>query len=140
MQTTASRGTVRGRMRDVRIVVLVAALAGCAADVGRVPFVANDVDVVGTKLLRPGATGRSCRTTVLGMRVGHDAGTIDEAMGRLLALDGEGNVVSDVAVREERVVTGLVNRRCISVRGDLGRTVSTLVVPMPGDHHGHDHR
>lgn len=113
-------------------------LAGCTTRLGGVPLLARDADLVGTKLLRPGATGRSCRTTMFGVPTGGGEGTLDEAFARVLALDEEGNVVTDAVVREERVITGVFNRRCILVSGDLGRSVTTLT--LPGHHHDHDAR
>ncbi len=121
--------------------ILVVLLAGCVTRLGDAPFIGRDHELVGTKLLRPGATGRSCRTTIFGVKRGAGEGTLDEAVAQLLARDDEGNVVTDAAVEEERLTTGIFNRRCVVVRGDLGRTVSTVTVPMPAGHqhpHGAD--
>ena len=118
--------------------LVVAALTGCATDLGRAPLIARDPALVGIKLLRPGARARSCRTTVLGVPVDGDTGTFDDALARLLAVDGEGNVVTDLVLREKRLTTGLVNRRCIELRGDLGRSITTLTLPMPEGHPPHD--
>ena len=53
------------------------------------------------------------------------------------ALDPEGNVVANADVRWRRLVTGVYNRRCVEVRGDLARTVSTIRLPGPPGHEGH---
>lgn len=123
----------------LRVFLAVTVLTACTTRLGTAPLVARDAELVGTKLLRPGATGRSCRTTVLGVPLGGGAGTIDDAMARLLALDSEGDLVSNAVVEEERIVTGVVNRRCIVLRGDLGRSITTVVIPAPAGHHGHAH-
>jgi len=80
-------------MKTWPMLLCVTALAGCTTPLGTAPLLARDPDLVGTKLLRPGAAGRSCRTTILGMVVGNGAGTLDEALARVLAEDTEGNVV-----------------------------------------------
>jgi hypothetical protein len=122
-----------------RLCLVLAALGGCTTRLGGAPLLARDPDVVGTKLLRPEVSARSCRTTVVGIAVGDDAagGTIDDAMARLLALDEEGNVVTNATLEEERMTTGVVNRRCITVRGDLARGIRTVIVPTAPGHHGH---
>jgi hypothetical protein len=40
-------------------------------------------------------------------------------------------------VRWERIVTGVYNRRCVEVQGDLARSVTTVRLPAPPSHHGH---
>ena len=125
-------------MRARALLPCLVVLAGCTTRLGDAPLLARDPDLVGTKLLRPGAVGRSCHTTVLGLATGAGAGTLDEAMAAILSQDDEGNVVSAASVSEERVTTGVFNRHCVVVRGDLGRTVTTLTLPAPaGHHHGH---
>lgn len=115
----------------------VTALAGCTTQLGSAPLLARDAGLVGTKLLRPGTSGRSCCTTVLGIPVAGGAGTLDEALARVLAQDVEGNVVTEVVMHEERITTGLVNWRCLIVRGDLGRSIPTITVPASDRHRGH---
>jgi hypothetical protein len=62
---------------------------------------------------------------------------VREALDEILALDREGNVVVDAEVSEERFATGLYNRHCVRVRGDLGRAISTIRLPAPPGHHAH---
>ena len=45
--------------------------------------------------------------------------------------------LSGAEVRLRRLVTGLYNRRCVEVRGDLARTISTLTIRMPPGHGAH---
>jgi hypothetical protein len=61
--------------------------------------------------------------------------SLDEALRRILAVDAEGNVVVNAEVRWRRFVTGLYDRRCVEVRGDLARTVSTIHAPGAAGHH-----
>jgi hypothetical protein len=115
----------------------VLALAGCGASVSRVGLLGADPDLVGIKLLRPNVTGRSCRSSVLGVPTQAGSPSIEEALGQLLALDEEGNLVSHAEVRWQRLVTGVYNRTCVEVHGDLARGVTTVVLPMPGHEHHH---
>ena len=115
---------------------MVLALAGCAAWVERAGVVARDEQVIGTKLLRPQATARACSSSLLGVPLGKDA-DLDVAISELLARDDEANVLTNVEIRRQAVVTGVYNRRCVEVRGDLGRIIPTLALPMPGGHESH---
>jgi len=125
--------------RSLLLVTLGAALAGCTSGLGHVPLLPRDGTAPATKLLRPDVEGRSCRRSVFGLAVGPDGEpSISEAIEQILALDAEGDAVANAEVRWERVVTGLHNRRCVVVRGDLVRIISTMTLPVPGGHH-HPH-
>jgi hypothetical protein len=118
---------------------LAAILPGCTTTLGKLPVVAHDSDVVGTKMLRPGATGRSCGTEILGLFVGPPP-DLAAAVQQVLDLDHEGNVVLDAVVTRFDVILLLVNRRCLEVRGDLARVTPSVVIPGGHDHgaaHGH---
>ncbi len=112
------------------------ALTGCAGSLGTVGLLDPDAEDVGLKLLRPGAVGRSCRASVLGVPLAAGTPDLREALAGILALDAEGNVVANAEVRWRELVTGLYNRRCVEVRGDLARTVPTIRLPAP-EHRGH---
>lgn len=112
-------------------------LAGCTTSIGTLPLAAHATDIVGTKMLAPGATGRSCGTDVLGIPIGKRP-DIDAALRQILEFDAEGNVVLDATVSRFDLVTILVNRRCIEVHGDLARMTPSMVLPThhePGHHH-----
>ena len=76
----------------------------------------------------------------MGIPVGPRALGLEEALGRVLALDPEGNVVTHVEVSERRFLTGVYNRRCIVLRGDLGRTVPSVTLPALDGHRAHGAR
>ena len=57
----------------------------------------------------------------------------------LLARDAEANVVVNAELTTNTVLTGLWNRRCVEVRGDVARIVSTVTLPMPASHREHRH-
>jgi hypothetical protein len=114
-----------------------AALAGCSASLGRVGALVPDADGLGLKLLRAGVSGRSCRASIAGLPLSTGEPDLREAVARMLALDAEANAVANAEVRSRQLVTGVYNRRCVEVRGDLARTVSTLTLPMPSGHGAH---
>jgi hypothetical protein len=121
----------------VRWLAIVAAFAtGCSASLGTVGLVRPNAEDVGLKLLRPGVTGRSCRSSILGVPLEAGDPDLREALGAVLVLDPEGDVVADARVTWRRLVTGVYNRRCVEVRGDLARSITTIQIPMPG-HEGH---
>ena len=126
-------------MRERGPLVGVLLLAGCATRLATLPFVARDAELVGVKLLTPRAEGRVCRVSVLGLTAAPDTPILDEVLAQVFALDPEGNVLTHVELLEERLVTGLYNRRCLRVRGDIGRKVLSVILPTPTEHStGHE--
>ena len=120
----------------MRALVLAGLVAGgCAATGSRVGLLSADPALMGVKLLRPEVEGRSCRAAVLGIPLRAGSPSIEEALGQILALDPEGNVVTHAEIRWRRFVTGVYNRGCIEVRGDLGRGTSAIILPMPEHEH-----
>jgi hypothetical protein len=112
-------------------------LSGCTASQAPIGVLAPSVDVVGVKLLRPDVVGRSCAFSVLGLPIGPERAGLDAAVARVLALDAEGDVVTNAEVTWEIFVSGVYNRRCVTVRGDLGRVIPTISVPALPGHHAH---
>jgi hypothetical protein len=111
--------------------------AGCAMPLGSVSAVQPKVDTFGVKLLAPSITGRSCRTSILGVPLQPGDPDVQEALAQILAQDAEGDVVTDARIDSERILTGVYNRRCVSVQGNLGRTIRVITLPMPASHHQH---
>jgi hypothetical protein len=110
---------------------------GCASSLGTLGVVHPDADDVGLKLLRPDVTATSCRSSVLGVPLRAGEPDVREALATILALDREGDVVANAHVSWRTLVTGIYNRRCVEVRGDLARTVTTVRLPMPASHGAH---
>jgi len=119
-------------MRWLVAPVAALALAGCSASLGSAGVLLPDADAVGVKLLRPGVSAQSCRVSIVGIPLDAGDPSLQEATARMLALDAEANALTDADVRWEHVVTGLYNRRCIEVRGNLVRTISSVTIPMVG--------
>ena len=117
--------------------VLATLTASCATPLGSVPALQPKFDTFGVKLLTPSVSGRSCRSSVLGVPLQPGDPDVQEAVAQILALDTEGDVVTDARLSSERILTGIDTRRCVSVEGNLGRTIRVVTVPMPASHHGH---
>lgn len=111
--------------------------AGCTTPLGSVNVLQPKFDTFGVKLLAPSLTGRSCRTSILGLPLRPGDPDVQEAVAQILAHDAEGDVITDARLSSERILVGFYNRRCVSVAGNLGRTIRVLTVPMPPSHHGH---
>ena len=124
-------------MTPPRILPLVLALAGCTASLGSVGVLGPTADPIGIKILRPGAVGRACRTSWLGVFGERGEPTIADAASSIYALDAEGDILADATFRRSVLVTGLYNRRCLEVEATLGRLIPTVTIPMPPGHGGH---
>ena len=122
-------------MSRMLAVVGLTVLSGCTVSLGRTGLIADDADVVPMKLLRPGVVGRSCRASVLGVPFRAGPPTVAEALAEMLAKDTEGNVVTHAEMTWSEVVTGVYNRRCLEMRGDVARAVPLIRLPhhVPGN-------
>jgi hypothetical protein len=117
-------------------VLALAAWTGCATTSGGIAFLGRDPEAVGVKMLVPHAVGRSCRASVFGVPLAPGEPSVGEAVDQILARDAEGDVVTSAVVQWHAVATGIYNRRCVEVRGDLGRLIPTLTLPLPHPHQG----
>ena len=114
-------------------------LVGCGTTRGPAGYLGASPDAIGTKLLIPQVTARSCRTSVLGVTVGDGTASLAASVAELLRRDPEANVVTNAEITWQTVVTGVYNRQCIELRGDVARLTSTIVLPMPDMPSGHHH-
>jgi hypothetical protein len=124
-------------MTRLAAVLLAATLAGCTTPLGVVGALLPAADRMGTKLLRPGVVGRSCAAQVFGVPTADADAALEKALAQILALDAEGDVVTNAEVSSWAFLTGVYNRRCIQVRGDLARTVRVITLPASPGHLGH---
>jgi uncharacterized membrane protein len=122
----------------MRGIVSGALLAACTSSLGTFPRVALLSPLDGHKMLRPNEAVTECRAE------GPAAPTVDgvddlaqEALRRLLALDDEANAVINARVESTWWSIGVYGRRCVTLRGDLVRSTSTVLLPMPGVHGEH---
>jgi len=123
-------------MRSIALCVIL--VGGCTTHVGSAGVIAPAPETVGVKLLRPQVTGRACRQSILWWHIGENTPPLRSALGNIMALDPEGTVVTDAEITEDRFVTGLLNRVCLEVRGNLGRPTPTLSLPGAADHTDHE--
>jgi hypothetical protein len=124
-------------VKNFLLAAVVFALSGCTSSLGRMGILAPDATRVGVKLLRPGVSARSCGTTLLGVPLGSSEPALAAALGKLMELDSEGSAVVAVEVTTEDFLTGIYNRRCVAVHGDLVRVVTTVVLPSAPGHPHH---
>jgi hypothetical protein len=106
-------------------------LGGCSTTLGTLPRIDAPDPSQGFKMLKPGATATACSGGVVtskGQRL------MDLAVQRLLAQDEEANAIVDAEVESTSWSIGVYGRRCVTLRGDLVRTTSTVLLPMADGH------
>jgi hypothetical protein len=99
------------------------------------PRVQAPPDTQGYKMLRPAQTAVECAGD--GPRRFGAARPARRAVRRLLARDGEADSVINARVESTQWSLGVYGRRCVTVTGDVVRSTSTIMLPMPGEHQGH---
>jgi len=129
------RGSI-GRRAGAALLAI-AGLASCGLGSATVPLVFIGADQPGFKMLRPAAAARACGATIwpYGERAG--GGLLETAIADLLAEQREADVVRDAQISWRGIDLLVVQVGCVSVRGDVGRAIPTVKLPMLGDHGGH---
>jgi len=112
-------------------------LGACGTETVTTGILGPGASGVGVKMLRPAAVGRVCRASLLGFVQTSKNPLLAEALEQILALDPEGDAVANARVRWDHVTTGVYNRHCVEVRGDLVRVVPTMVLGGPAGHADH---
>jgi hypothetical protein len=110
-------------------------MTGCMTTHSELGVLRREAGNVGSKMLRPGARARTCRSSILGMPLSGSAPT--SLVTDLLALDKEADVVTHAEVTTESITTGVYNRTCVELVGDLGREISVVRLPVVGEHEHH---
>jgi hypothetical protein len=88
-------------------------------------------------MLKPDAATEVCRSTgVLAGRAA-EADLAGAALTRLMGLDAEANAVVNARLESSVWSIGLYGRECVTLRGDVVRSVTTLLLPMPEGHPSH---
>jgi hypothetical protein len=117
---------------------MVAALTlGCGMS-ATLPRVTRVDPLAGFKMLKPGATVRECRGGPVWTRSDpseQDLGLV--ALRRLLETDDEADAVVNARLEWTSWSVGVYGRRCVTLTGDLVRSIRTVRLPMPGDHGDH---
>jgi len=110
-------------------------LSSCTAGLGSLPRVQAPPDTQGYKMLRPTQTAVECAGE--GLAASGPRDLLDAAVRQLLARDGEADSVINARVESTQWSLGVYGRRCVTVTGDVVRSTSTIMLPMPGEHQGH---
>jgi hypothetical protein len=94
----------------------------------------------GFKMLRPSARATECGGAAFwGRPATRDLGAL--ALARLLNSDDEADAVVNARLEWTWWSIGVYGRRCVTVTGDVVRSIRTVRLPMPvhhGDHAGHE--
>jgi hypothetical protein len=119
--------------------VAVVAGGGCGFAGGRLPMVPVESESPGFKMLAPGAEARICGGIVwpYGSRSG--GALLERALAELVGPYGEADVVRDLQLSWRGVDLVVAQIGCVSVRGDVGRNIPTVSLPMLGEHGEHMH-
>lgn len=104
---------------------------GCAAPLGALRVTPEDANPA-VKLLVRDAEARACGIRLLGMAVGGQP-SLDGLVDSLLAQDPEADAVVDAVVTLTSFPALIAERRCLSVRGHLARSIRSI--SLPGPHH-----
>jgi hypothetical protein len=110
-------------------------LSSCTAGLGSLPRVQAPPDTQGYKMLRPAQTAVECAGE--GLAASEPRDLLDAAVRQLLARDDEADSVINARVESTQWSLGVYGRRCVTLTGDVVRSTSTIMLPMPGEHQGH---
>jgi hypothetical protein len=137
-QGAGSRHHAIGRVAGFAGIML-AGLAGCGLGGVSVPLAFVGSQQPGFKMLRPGAAARTCGAMVWPYGARARDGLLDAALADLIAQAAEADLIRDARISWRGVDLLVARVGCVSVRGDVGRMISTVKLPMLGDHGDHGH-
>jgi hypothetical protein len=123
--------------RGLLTVLMTLMVAGCMTTHSDLGVIRPSAEEVGLKMLRPGARARECRSSLFGIPLQVDGA--DSLLATVLKLDDEADVLAKARVKVESISTGVYNRTCVELVGDLGREVSVVRLPAVGGGHQHHH-
>ena len=112
-----------------------ALLSSCTAGLGTLPRIQARPDTQGYKMLRPEQTATQCAGE--GLAASEPRDLLDAAVRSLLTRDEEADSVINARVESTQWSLGVYGRRCVTVTGDVVRSTSSILLPMPGEHQGH---
>src|SRR5262245_61066086 len=126
------------RLQRMLAVVLAVTAVACGGSLGRVPRATATAETEGFKMLRPQLQARRCEGAFVGSDGNRDL--VGECIRELLASDHEADAVMNAEVEWRSFSIGVYRWQCAILRGDVVRSVRTVMLPMPGGHgahHGH---
>jgi hypothetical protein len=127
----------RGRDGLGALLLILVLASGCSSWQARAPVVVFDPNATGSKMLRPDVGSTNCRTRLFGVTVAGDRSPLDASFRDLVRLDAEADAVQKVAIESRVFSLGVVDRTCVTVRGDVIRTTPVVRLPAPPGHEGH---
>ncbi len=86
-------------------------------------------------VLATGATGEDCGSSILFVHLRR--ASLADAVARAIASVPDATLLTDVEIGATVLVTGVYNHGCLRVKGSAAKLVSSVMVPMPEDHHAH---
>ncbi len=90
----------------------------------------------GFKMIAPGASVTRCRPDGL-LAARTDGDLVGDAVRDLLARDPEADAVVRASVETAGWSIGLYGRQCVTIKGDVVRSVRAILLPMPESHREH---
>jgi hypothetical protein len=121
------------------LAVVLVASGGCGFAGGRLPIVPFGSEEPGFKMLAPGAEARACGGILWPYGARADGGLLERAVEGLMVPYAEADTVRDLRVSWRGVDLLVAQIGCVSVRGDVGREIPTVKLPMLGEHAEHMH-
>jgi hypothetical protein len=122
-------------LRSVSTILGVIVLSGCVTIQTEFGVVHANAENTSMKMLRPGARVRACRSSLFGIPL--QRATHGSLVVELLGADAEADVATHVRVVAESITTGIYNRTCLELAGNLGREISEVRLPVVGEHEHH---
>ena len=110
-------------------------LTACAHGSGTIPRVTALPPETGYKLLRPAAVSLACDGGFFGG--GGASDLLARTTADLLSRDAEADAIVQAKVEWTGWSIGVYGRRCVRMEADVVRSVRTILLPMPGEGHGH---
>jgi hypothetical protein len=124
-------------LRNPATIAVAMMMAGCMTTTTELGLIRPTAETAGLKMIRPGARVRACRSSLFGIPLQSPPPT--SVLADLLKVDAEADVVSKARVTTNSIATGIYNRTCVELVGDLGREVSVVRLPAVGGGHEHHH-
>ena len=109
------------RRRHLALALLIScAFPGCAFRMGDLSLVASENVAFAPDVKRKSVEAEDCVYTLLFIPLGGFVPNVEEAMDRAMEQVPEGNVMTNVAIYQDVIITYLFNQQCLRVKGDVG--------------------
>jgi hypothetical protein len=90
----------------------------------------------GYKMLKPNGVVTRCGRS--GWTNDHEPALTQAAFQQLLSGDEEANALSNATLQWTGWSVGFYGKQCVTLRGDVVRSATTILLPMGEGHGGHD--